>query len=194
VRLFLAVNPPEAVAAELATEVAALRALPDADRLRWAEPVGWHLTLAFYGEVGEEKLPGLCTRLERGARRHHPFEIRLCGGGRFGDRALWTGTAGAREAMTHLAVTAQAAGRRAGVTHDDPHGHTYRPHLTVARNRDRRRADRVALRPYAEALDGFASANWQVAEVTLVHSLLPVSGVPGEQSRYERVAAWPLGG
>ncbi|UGY92066.1 RNA 2',3'-cyclic phosphodiesterase [Streptomyces gobiensis] len=197
-RLFAAVIPPESVAHQLGAAVAPLHTLPGADRLRWTEPAGWHFTIAFYGEVAEEKLPELSVRLERAAKRHHPFEVCFSGGGRFGDRALWIGVAGAeaREAMARLAATAQAAGRRAGVTHEDPHAYT--AHLTIARSRERGRprapGGRVALLPYTEALADFASVTWEVGELVLLHSRPPVSGVPGERPRYERVAGWPLGG
>lgn len=56
-RLFVAVNPPEPAVAELASAVHDLRALPGAERLRWAERPGWHFTLAFLGEVDEALLP-----------------------------------------------------------------------------------------------------------------------------------------
>ncbi|RSS25254.1 2'-5' RNA ligase family protein, partial [Streptomyces sp. WAC05858] len=62
-RLFAAVLPPDAVVAELAARVKALQTLPGADGLRWTEREGWHFTLAFYGEVAEEVLPELHTRL-----------------------------------------------------------------------------------------------------------------------------------
>ena len=43
-RLFAAVLPPEDVVRELAVEVAELRKLPGADRLRWTARPGWHFT------------------------------------------------------------------------------------------------------------------------------------------------------
>ncbi|MYS48899.1 RNA 2',3'-cyclic phosphodiesterase, partial [Streptomyces sp. SID6013] len=74
-RLFAAVLPPEDVTASLAAEVAVLRGLPGADGLRWTGRPGWHLTLAFYGEVGDDAVPDLSARLERAARRTEPFEL-----------------------------------------------------------------------------------------------------------------------
>ncbi|NED21392.1 RNA 2',3'-cyclic phosphodiesterase, partial [Streptomyces sp. SID9913] len=91
-RLFAAVLPPEDVTRELAAEVERLRALPGADALRWTGRPGWHLTLAFYGEVEDVLVPDLDARLARAASRTEPFELALGGGGRFGrGRALWTG-------------------------------------------------------------------------------------------------------
>ncbi|MFH8405180.1 RNA 2',3'-cyclic phosphodiesterase [Streptomyces sp. NPDC018019] len=186
-RLFAAALPPEAAVDELAARVRRLRRLPDADRLRWTGRAGWHFTLAFYGEVPDTVLPGLHARLARAARRHEPFPLRLKGGGRFADRVVWAGADGGLPAMRKLADAANAAARRAGV---EMTGHrAYTPHLTVARNR----AGALDLRPFAEALADYEGDAWTVRELALVRSHLPAGGVPGEQPRYETVAAWPLG-
>ncbi|GGO46137.1 RNA 2',3'-cyclic phosphodiesterase [Streptomyces daqingensis] len=92
------------------------------------------------------------------------------------------------EAVRRLAAAAAAAGRRAGVELEDSRRFT--PHLTVARPAK----GTVDLRPYAAALGAFRGRSWTADELALVRSNLPDSGVPGEQPRYEKVAAWPLGG
>ncbi|WP_411101524.1 RNA 2',3'-cyclic phosphodiesterase [Streptomyces sp. cmx-4-9] len=182
-RLFAAVLPPETAVAELA---AAVRPLRD-DRLRWTGEAGWHLTLAFLGEVREEVLADLHARLARAAARTAPFALRLHGCGHFGDRALWVGAAGDLDALRRLAERADAAARRAGVPMEQHRRYT--PHLTLGRSREG-----VGLQPYAAALDGYEGTSWQVGDLFLVRSNLPVSGVAGEQPRYEVAASWPLGG
>ncbi|CAL9493864.1 RNA 2',3'-cyclic phosphodiesterase [Streptomyces sp. enrichment culture] len=185
-RLFAAVLPPEEVTRELAAEVAVLKKLPGADGLRWTGRPGWHFTLAFYGEVDDELVPGLTARLERAASRTAPFELALCGGGQFGHgRALWTGADGDLRTLGLLADRAEAAARKAGVPMGEHR--RYKAHLTVARSRDG-----IDARPYLEALHGFRSRTWTVGELALVRSNLPRSGVPGEQPRYEAVARKPL--
>ncbi|MFF1479874.1 RNA 2',3'-cyclic phosphodiesterase [Streptomyces sp. NPDC058301] len=185
-RLFVAVLPPAARLAELGVAVDGLHTLPGADRLRWAGRDDWHLTLAFLGEVVPDVLPDLRTRLGRAAHRTPPFGLRLHGGGRFGDRVLWAGVAGTTDALRLLAERADAAARRAGVPMDEHR--RYHPHLTLARSRAG-----VDLHPYVESLAGFEGAGWEVGEVALVHSRLPVAGVPGETPRYEVVGRWGLG-
>ncbi|MCY0939294.1 RNA 2',3'-cyclic phosphodiesterase [Streptomyces sp. H34-S4] len=182
-RLFAAVMPPAKAVAELAE---AVRGLHD-DRLRWTAEAGWHFTLAFMGEVREELLPELHTRLARAATRSAPFPLRIHGSGHFGHRSLWAGAAGDLDALRMLAERADAAARRSGVSMDQHHRYT--PHLTLGRLRDE--ADDV--RPYRDALASFEGAAWQVGELSLVRSNLPVSGVPGEQPRYEVVGSWELG-
>lgn len=187
-RLFAAVLPPAAAVAELDMAVARLKGLPGAGELRWTGREGWHFTLAFMGEVEERLLPELSERLGRAASRTEPFSLRLHGGGHFGDRALWAGVAGGTDRLGRLADRADAAARRTGVPMDE-HRH-YRPHLTLARVR---RAPATDLRPYLEALSGFEGSAWQVAELALVRSNLPVSGVRGDRPRYETLLCCPLG-
>ncbi|MFI7010314.1 RNA 2',3'-cyclic phosphodiesterase [Streptomyces sp. NPDC050145] len=180
-RLFAAVLPPESALGPLGDVV---DRLPDADGLRWTGRDGWHLTLAFYGEVPEESVPELEERLGRAAARTPEFALALRGGGQFGGRALWAGVSGDTSTLGRLAERAEAAGRRAGL----PGEHRrYRPHLTLARSRHA-----FDFGPYAEALDPFEGPAWTVSELALVRSNLPTSGVPGERPRYEKVAAWPL--
>ncbi|WP_251093895.1 RNA 2',3'-cyclic phosphodiesterase [Streptomyces sp. Caat 7-52] len=187
-RLFAAVLPPEDIADELAAEVARLRQLPDAGRLRWTGRPGWHFTLAFYGEVADDLVPDLSDRLARAAGRTPPFSLSLAGGGQFGHgRALWTGAQGDVTKLRLLADRAEAAARKAGVPMGEHR--RYKAHLTVARSRDA-----VDVRPYVDLLRGFTGRSWDVADVALVRSNLPRSGVPGEQPRYEVVTRWALGG
>jgi len=185
-RLFAAVLPPAPAVHELTSAIAPMHALPGAVNLRWTGTAGWHFTLAFLGAVDDELLPDLYTRMERAAHRTPAFPLRIHGGGRFDGRALWAGAAGGLDTLRLLAGRAHAAARKAGVLMEE-HRH-YTPHLTLARSRIP-----TDLTPYTAVLDGFVGLRWEAAELSLVRSNPPVSGVPGEQPRYEVVQAWPLG-
>ncbi|WP_024759952.1 RNA 2',3'-cyclic phosphodiesterase [Streptomyces exfoliatus] len=187
-RLFAAVLPPAEQLAELGRVTDRLHRLPGADGLRWTSRPGWHLTLAFMGEVDEELLPDLRVRLARAAHRTPSFPLRLHGGGHFGRRALWTGVAGGLDELRLLAERSDAAARRAGVAMDEHR--RYQAHLTLARAR----TDEVDLHPFVDVLHAFEGDRWQVGELALVRSNLPVSGVRGEQPRYEKLDGWPLEG
>lgn len=186
-RLFAALLPPDTAADELTRATAKLKTLPGAEALRWTLRESWHFTLAFMSEVEDGTVPELSERLSRAARRTTPFPLSLHGGGHFGDRALWTGAKGDVDALRILAGRADAAARKSGIPMEE-HRH-YRPHLTLARGHGE-----PSLRAYADALADFEGTEWTVAELTLVRSNLPVSGVPGERPRYEVVGRWPLGG
>ncbi|WP_030749593.1 RNA 2',3'-cyclic phosphodiesterase [Streptomyces griseus] len=187
-RLFAAVLPPAARAAELGAVVDALHALPGAGALRWTSRPGWHLTLAFMGEVDDAVLPDLRARLARAARRTPPFALRLHGGGHFGHRALWTGVAGDLDVLRLLAERADAAARRAGIPMEEHR--RYQAHLTLARVR----GEDVPLAPFLDALAGFEGTRWEAGELALVRSNLPAGGARGERPRYETLEAWPLEG
>lgn len=184
-RLFAAVLPPAHAADELAAAVEQrVLGLPGADGMRWTGQAGWHFTLAFMGEVDDGLVPELTERLERAARRTEAFSLRLRGGGHFGGRALWAGAAGGIAELRRLAERADAAARRTGVPMEEHRA--YRPHLTLARTRTE-----TDLTSYVAALDGFEGTSWQVGELALVRSRLPVAGVRGEQPRYETLVRCP---
>jgi 2'-5' RNA ligase len=186
-RLFAAVLPPREALRELDSVVHELEGLLGARGLRWTGRPGWHFTLAFYGEVDEDVVPELSERLGRAARRTEPFPLALGGGGHFGGRTLWVGASGDLGTLRLLADRTESAARKAGVEMGEHR--RYHPHLTLARS-NRGPAD---FRPYVTALDAFAGREWTVAELTLVRSRLPTSGVPGEQPRYETLGRWGLG-
>lgn len=177
-RLFVAVVPPAEPLQELEAALAPVRGSVPA--LRWSAPAGWHLTLAFLGDVGEDRLPDLSARLRRAAGRAAPFEIGLRGGGRFGRQVLWTGVGGDTTALTRLAASVAAAARRAGIPVED---RPYKPHLTLARSRTP-----IDLRPLADSLQHFQGTAWTVRHVELMRSVL------GPEPRYEPLLAEPLGG
>ncbi|MGW5017926.1 RNA 2',3'-cyclic phosphodiesterase [Streptomyces cacaoi] len=189
-RLFAAVFPPSDAVGELAHALVPLGRLPGAEALRWTGRDTWHFTLAFYGEADEEETADLTARLARAARRCAPVPLRLGGGGRFGDRALWAGLApdSGRTGLMRLARSATAAGRRAGLVPEEDRPR-FRPHLTVARSRGL-----VDLRPYVDELQCFQGSLWTAGELVLVHSVPPPGGVPGARPRYEALERWALEG
>jgi 2'-5' RNA ligase len=211
-RAFVALIPPAPALAELAEAVAPLRAAHPG--LRWTPPEQWHLTLAFLGEVDEGVLPDLAERLARAARRHTPMTLAFAGGGRFGDRVLWTrvvdpperescvparrvvrsGTASAASpyrgpgdgtgGLRRLAASVGAAARRCRIPVED---RPYRAHLTLARARGG-----TDLRAAAALLSGFTGSPWVADALHLVQSRLGAG--PGGTAAHDVVRTWPLGG
>jgi 2'-5' RNA ligase len=179
VRLFVALWPPPDAVAELLAAVGEVR--PHGPGLRWTAPEQWHLTLAFLGEVPDERRPELDERLARAATRHPPLTLRFAGGGRFGTRVLFTKVEGDREPLVRLAASAAAAARRSRIPVED---RAYRPHLTLARGRG---SD--DLRPLAARLDSFAGGAWTASRLDLVESRLGQG-----PARYVSVMSWPLAG
>src|SRR5262249_13337683 len=144
-----------------------------APQLRWTPPEQWHVTLVFLGEVGETVIDELTRRLGRAAARHPPLSLALGGGGRFGQRVLWTDVRGHREGLRTRAASAGGAARRARL----PVEHRpYRPHLTLAR------ADgETDLRPFVERLARWQGPTWVATQLHLVRSHLGEG--PGSSAR-----------
>ena len=222
-RLFVAITPPRAVLLEVRAAVDALKRgnTPEINALlRWTRPETWHITVAFYGEVTEEKAADLADRLGRVAARTTPMELSLAGAGRFGPRALWFGVQGQHDRLGRLAEASGAAARRCHIRMED---RPYRPHLTLARVTGVPRgvtqddqAGPLDLAPIVDRLKAFRSPGWLAGEVELFtvaeageppaigngdshgnghgHSNGHANNGAPPYKRYERVAHWPLTG
>jgi RNA 2',3'-cyclic 3'-phosphodiesterase len=182
-RLFVGLAPPAAALDDLDAACAPLR--PGREDLRWTSRELWHVTLAFLGEVGEERLARLLPRLERAARRHLAFGLSFAGAGAFPSPAranvLWSGLSGDGKALGELAMSVSAGARRAGAPPPDE-GRRYRPHVTLARCR--MPADVAAI---VDDLSGYQGPTWTAEEIYLIRSTL------GGHPRYETLGTWKLG-
>ena len=179
-RLFAAVDPPTDVRDEL------LVVLPERrDDLRYVAAEQWHLTLAFYGEVSDDKVSTLVAGLERAAARSRPVQLRMAGAGTFPRQAVkarvfWVGTDGDVDGLRRLADRCAGAGRRARIAME---ARAFRPHLTIARARQGA-VDATAL---VASREPFTSSGWTVASLRLVQSHL------GPHVRHEVLAEMALG-
>ncbi len=186
-RLFVAIWPSAEAIAELQAAAAGVRARsegPEAATVRWTAPTQWHLTLAFLGEVGEDRLPDLQQRLARAAGRRPAPTLAFAGASRFGDRVLFAKVIGDGGELRHLAGSITAAVRRSGLPVDE---RPYRAHLTLARGRPG-----SDLRPLVAALAEFRGRWWTSRHLHLVRSRLGVG--PDRASAYETLQSWPLAG
>jgi 2'-5' RNA ligase len=93
-RTFIAIDLDESLKKSLQSLTGQLR--PITASVRWVGAAGMHLTLKFLGEVGNDTIPQVSSRLEEVAARHRPFSLVLQGTGTFppGQRPphiLWVG-------------------------------------------------------------------------------------------------------
>lgn len=145
----------------------ALRRLRDRPgRPRWVGRDIQHVTLAFFGDVPDARVPRLVDALGP-ALAAVEVHLRLAGGGTFperGDpRVLWVGVDGDVPALAEIAAATAAAARDAGV---DVDRRPYRPHLTIGRWPAATRGDRRL----AAALGNYAGPHFTAAEVVLMRS------------------------
>jgi RNA 2',3'-cyclic 3'-phosphodiesterase len=197
-RLFVAVYPAEVALDHLAAAVNGLRlgmATVAGNNVRLVARPLWHVTLAFLGELPDDRAPEVAAALHAGADRWRPaggepeggtapIEVRLAGGGRFGRRrstTLWVGLAGELDAFRSLGESVRRELRRARVPYDRK---ALRPHLTFARPGERLPAGDVAAD--LARLREYEGPGWTVDAVHLVRSQL------GPRPVHERIATVPL--
>jgi RNA 2',3'-cyclic 3'-phosphodiesterase len=186
-RLFFAVPVPGPPRAPLE---AALPRLPLLGGARVTPPGGWHLTLAFLGQVQPELADEVVRVGEAAVAGVPPARLRLEGAGTFpqGRRAariLWAGIGGDAEVLVRLAAALAEACRAAGLRSEDRPLH---PHLTLARFSPPAPVPPEALDLVADA--AAASPPWEARELACYRSTL--GGPRG--ARYRVVREFPLAG
>jgi 2'-5' RNA ligase len=191
-RLFVATYPPPAACDDLERRLAGLNVAIAAGQgvnTRLARRDTWHVTLAFLGEVAEERVADVHTTIKRavdGWRAAGTSAPQLClaAGGRFGRgrfTLLWVGVDGDREALDRLSRQVRRELKRARLPFDDK---PFKPHLTVARPGDR--LDRAAVNADRVALSEYRGPAWPAETVELVRSHL------GPKPWYEHLGTWGL--
>ena len=130
-RLFVAVDLPEAVKESLGAAVAPLQAACPA--ARWVKPANWHLTLAFLGEVESGWVPALSRVLTEKLGREGGFRAHFGALGSFPNsgpvRIVWVGLEPSVR-LVRLAELVEDGLRSAGAPFDDK---PFRSHVTLAR-------------------------------------------------------------
>jgi RNA 2',3'-cyclic 3'-phosphodiesterase len=179
-RLFLAVDVPDAVVTAVTAAIEPWRAaFPN---LRWVASDRWHITLKFLGATAvdqvswvEEIVGGIAS-----AHRHATVDVRGLGAFPSVDRAriMWAGVndgeAGLDELVTDLETGLAPAFRK--------EMRRFHPHLTVARSEPPVRL------PAAYGETPLATGPFSVDDVVLYRSRLH-----GGSTRYERLRSFPLG-
>ena len=167
VRLFVGMTPPEEALAHAAGAVD--RIIPP--DMRWVPLERWHVTLAFLGDVDQDRLPKLTEALDAVARGHEPLRgLSLAGAGTFRG-SLWLGmTAAERHSPAdRLARAIQRAMRSAGASVERRPWHA---HLTVARWQPSVVHARQVARSVREALRDYAGPEFAIDRFTLWRSRL----------------------
>jgi 2'-5' RNA ligase len=165
VRLFVAVDPPAEVLDQLAEFTAGLTVVQAGARVTARHL--WHVTLAFIGEVPDERLPAAIDAVDGAVAGQERSTLRIAGGGRFGRgkfTVMWAGIEGDLRPL-RLAVVKQL--RRVRLPFDAKRFH---PHLTVARPGER--LSREDVDADVAKLATYEGPPWTVTGIRLVRSHL----------------------
>jgi 2'-5' RNA ligase len=187
-RLFFGVPVPGPARAPL--EAALPRLEPLLPGARLAPPGGWHLTLAFLGQVQPEMADEVVRVGEAAVAGVGPARLRLEGAGTVPEsgrkaRVLWTGIGGDTETLVRLAAALSSACKAAGLRSED---RALAPHLTLARFSTPAPVPQEALDLVAAA--AAESEPWEARELACFRSTL--GGPRG--ARYRVVREFPLTG
>jgi RNA 2',3'-cyclic 3'-phosphodiesterase len=189
-RLFVALEPPEAVRRRIAAAMARIRqaAGAAAGEVRWVADESVHLTLQFLGAVPEERVEAVGAALAAAAAAARPLILEVKGAGGFPNarrpRVVWLGLSGEVDV---LAALAGDLGRRLAPLGFPPEARPFAAHLTLGRARDTRGAPGLGGALAAAAQD--EGTAWRAAELGLFESHLSPMG-----PRYEVIRRAALGG
>jgi 2'-5' RNA ligase len=182
VRVFVALDVPEAASAALAELSARLKKIcPSA---RWVHLEGVHITLKFIGEVSPEQLERIRQALGQ-LPGFDPIKLRFAGLGFFPSarrpRVFWAGV----EAGPHLAELAAAIEMKLESCGVPPERRPFQPHLTLARFESPERTQALAAAVEALGTPEFGSETFK--EFHLYQSVLKRSG-----AEYTRLVTYPV--
>jgi 2'-5' RNA ligase len=187
-RTFLAINLSDEAREALRREIASLAGALSS--VRWVNVASLHLTLAFLGDLDDERLAAAHEATQAAARQGAPFTLTLDRLGTFGPahapRVIWAGVGGEVAALRRVqSALADELDRRGFPPQEHP---TYSPHITIAKIKSRLPAPELtALQQRVNA--SFAHvATWAVATLDVMkseHIYPPV--------RYSTLASYPLG-
>lgn len=131
-RCFVAVPIGADLRSALARAVGGWAATPEGERLRWTDPDGWHVTLAFLGSTDPERVPAIAGAVEDAVAGVDPFELATGAVGAFPSpnaaRVVIYRIADPDERLAQLALAVREA------LHVDD-GSPFRAHITLARVR-----------------------------------------------------------
>lgn len=177
-RLFIAIELPPPVLAQLNQIEAFLKKSVPPGTVRWVNPEGIHLTLKFLGDVSVTKRDSLEKKLALAVEGRAPFILAAGGLGCFPNtrqpRVVWVGIHESSEALLAL--------RNAVEEHVSPLGYPtedrpFSPHLTLGRvKREAPRSDAQKLGELIARAPAFDAQRWQVTGIRLIRSELKPSG------------------
>lgn len=182
-RLFVAIPLPADIAAAASAAIAPLAAL------RPVRPELLHLTLAFCGAVPDGRVGDAVAAVEAAGAAHRAFGASVAGIGSFpagrDPRVVWLGISDGAPDLAALASTVRGELARRSVEFDPK---PFRPHVTLARVRERAAPADVRRAAGAVANATFAPRRFEVSGMLVLESHLSPKG-----PRYTPRAAVPLG-
>jgi len=141
IRSFIAIELPGELKSGLSQLQAQLKAAGHAP-VKWVDPYSSHLTLKFLGNIAADRVDEITRVMEAAAREISPFHLEVKGLGAFPNlrrvQVVWVGVGGEVEQLGQLQRSIESGLAPLGFA---PESREFRPHLTIARLRERASLD-----------------------------------------------------
>ncbi len=159
----------------------------EGEKIRWTRPENLHITLHFFGDTPEKKIPLIKTILDATAKHNDPFHFRVTGAGVFRSphhpRVFWLGL----EETAGMAAIQEELSEKLASSGFDADARPFRPHLTLGRMKRINNRDHLIA-----VLDQYRKTEFMtvhVSGITFYESTLTAKG-----SVYEVISHHLLGG
>ncbi len=107
--------------------------------LKWVEPVNWHITLNFLGEINSDRIENIKDVMERSVAEGHQFTLQFNGVGAFPHldrpRVIYVGIKKGAETLSRFYHNLNEGLITNGVMKEKTGNREYSPHITLARSR-----------------------------------------------------------
>lgn len=144
------------------------------ERIKWVEPENMHLTLKFFGETDDSRIPAISQALVAAAAPLKPFTLKIADTGIFGSRydpkIIWFGI----EKQSHLENLAQNIFAELSKYGWEKGRQNFVPHLTIGRIREIK--DKPLFQKIINKYQTIEIQETQVSGVILYESILRREG------------------
>ena len=184
-RIFCAIEIPQDIRSQLQDHIRRLQQAVPQNEASWTRPENIHLTLKFFGNVGQDKIPKVSQAMARAVEGLAAFRFRLAGTGTFpkhgSPRVLWIGVEDSHERLAALQQRLEEQCEKEGFPKET---RPFHPHLTIARLRKPKGARELASLHQSTA---FEEVETSVLELLLFRSESSSAG-----SKYTVISRHPL--
>ena len=170
---FIAISLPEELKAKISGIQEKLKAA-GAD-VSWTRPEGMHLTLKFFGEIEDKRIPKIEKALDAVVNGIPTFTLSVSGMGTFPDmrrpRVIWIGLKEDGGNLLRLQKGVEEDLKKTGFPSED---RRFTPHITLGRIRSNKNTDKLLRLIEEEKVEELGS--FDVSEVHLIKSELKPAG------------------
>jgi len=144
------------------------------ERIKWVEPENTHLTLKFFGETDETKIPAIRQSIETAVAQSKPFTLKIANTGIFGSRydpkVIWFGIE-KNSALEDLVQNIFTELAKCGWEKDRQN---FVPHLTIGRIKELK--DKPLFQKIVSKYNTVEIQDENVTEIILYESILRREG------------------